>query len=252
MMNLYFESASDASRFRSRINDIGFTWKISRVEVKCPRSQKHVVLPHADILSIYRKDYATNDNPYSPKFIVYDMELESVSLDDEKQLQMFEKPPPNVEIGTYKCHIASKKLYKKYAHNENNIVNASWLFHQYFDGLVTKGIIPCLLVRPECAYEATTFSIGGREIILYRIVVLMDFTTEAGLEELLPYLHDGAELVGKKRLRTYIHASNPEEMCEFFRLKHKETTGVWKRKKVKMHTLPFLDVEYNCKHPASE
>jgi hypothetical protein len=128
-------------------------------------------------------------------------------------------------------------------HDENNIVNATWLFHQYLDGLVTKGILPCLLIRPERAYEATTFSIGGREIILYRIEVLMDFTTEAGLEELLPHLHDGAVLEGAKQVRTYIHASDPVKMCEFFKLKHKETTGVWKKRKVQMHTLPFLEVE---------
>jgi hypothetical protein len=45
------------------------------VEVKCP-----VVLPHVDILSIYRRDYNTRDNPYSPRFIVYGMELERASL----------------------------------------------------------------------------------------------------------------------------------------------------------------------------
>jgi hypothetical protein len=52
----------------------------------------------------------------------------------------------NPEIGTYKCHIACKKLYKEYARDANNIVNASGLFHQYFDGLVTEGIIPVYLL----------------------------------------------------------------------------------------------------------
>jgi hypothetical protein len=127
---------------------------------------------------------------------MYDMELERASLDDDKQLHMFEKPPVNPEIGTYKCHIASRKRYKTYEHDENNLVHASWLFHQCFDGRVTKGIIPCVLVRSERVYEATTFSLGGREIIRYRIEVLMDFTTEDGLQELLPLLHDGPELVG--------------------------------------------------------
>jgi hypothetical protein len=84
-------------------------------------------------------------------------------------------------------------------------VNASWLFHQYFDGLVNKGIIPCLLARPERVYQATTFSMGGREILRYRIEVLMDFTNADSLQELLPLLHDAPELVGPKQLRTYIH-----------------------------------------------
>jgi hypothetical protein len=100
VMNLYFASAFGAACFDSLVNDVGFTWRFSQVEVKCPRSNRHVVLPHAHIQSIYRQDYNTNDNPYSPKFILYDMELERVSLDDVKQLQMFEKPPANPEIGT--------------------------------------------------------------------------------------------------------------------------------------------------------
>jgi hypothetical protein len=76
--------------------------------------------------------------------------------------------------------------------------------------MVTKYIVPLVLVRPECVYEATTFSIGGQEHIRYRIVVLMDFTSEAGLQQLLPFLHDGAEVRSPKRLRTYIHSPDPE------------------------------------------
>jgi hypothetical protein len=37
---------------------------------------------------------------------------------------------------------------------------------------------------------------------------------------------------GPKRLRTYIHAINPEEMCAFFALKYEETSQEWKRKKI--------------------
>jgi hypothetical protein len=54
-----------------------------------------------------------------------------------------------IEKRAYRRHIASVKRYKKHEANENNVVYASWLFHQYFDGLMTEGIIPCLLVRSE-------------------------------------------------------------------------------------------------------
>jgi hypothetical protein len=110
------------------------------------------------------------------------------------------------------------------------------------DGLVTKEIIPCLLVRPERVYESTTLCEDGREVTRYRIEVLMEFTSEYGLQQLLPYLHDAPELVGTKRLRTYIHAIEPEEMCSFFELKYGETGAAWK--KAKIAVLPYLDVEY--------
>jgi hypothetical protein len=99
-------------------------------------------------------------------------------------------------------------------------------------------------------YKETTFAVGGREVVRYRIEVLMDFTTEDGLQELLPLLHDAPELVGPKQLRKYIHAIDPQEMCRFFELKHGETKQAWK--KAKMTEPGFLDVEYECRYPASE
>jgi hypothetical protein len=61
---------------------------------------------------------------------------------------MFEKQvSSNPEIGSYMCHIVSVKRHKRHEHNENNIVHVSWRFYQYFDGLVTKGIILCLPER---------------------------------------------------------------------------------------------------------
>jgi hypothetical protein len=71
-----------------------------------------VVLPHACMERIYREDYATTANPESPLFILYDTELERVYLDDIKHLQMFERPPVNTEIGTYKCHIACQSYIR--------------------------------------------------------------------------------------------------------------------------------------------
>jgi hypothetical protein len=56
--------------------------------------------------------------------------------------------------------------------------------------------------------------------------------------------------VGPKQLRTYIHTIDPQEMCRFFELKHGETKQAWK--KAKMTEPGFLDVEYECRYPASE
>jgi hypothetical protein len=86
---------------------------------------------------------------------------------------------------------------------------------------------------------------GGREVIRYRIEVLMDFTTEAGLRQILPLLHDTPTLVGTKRLRTYIHSIDPMEMCDCFALKYEETTTSWKKAK-HANIPPSLEVEHGC------
>jgi hypothetical protein len=118
-----------------------------------------------------------------------------------------------------KSYAASAERYKKHARNKNNLVYASWLFHQYFDGLNTDGNIPCLLIRPEKVYTPSTFVFKGRR----RIEVLMDFTTEAGLQTIMSCLNEGCELVNPKQLRTYIYANDADLMCHFFQLKHGET-----------------------------
>jgi uncharacterized protein YebE (UPF0316 family) len=74
-------------------------------------------------------------------------------------------------------------------------VFASWLFHQYFDGLMTEGVIPLLIVRPEKTYEVTAFRIKGRNIKRQMVQVLMDFTTEEGLNEIMPTLKEGCQMV---------------------------------------------------------
>jgi hypothetical protein len=71
----------------------------------------------------------------------------------------------------------------------------------------------------------------------------MDFTTEEGLLQILPLLHGTPTMDGTKRIRTYIHAIDPEEMCGFFALKYEETTQAWKRKKIA--EIPLLEeVQY--------
>jgi hypothetical protein len=103
----------------------------TEVIVTCPRNYTPVFLPYVHMRRIYREDYDTNDNPLSPSYTMYDTQHERVLLNDIKHLQMFEKPPANAEVFTYGCHIASKMRHPELEHHKNNIVNASWLFHQY-------------------------------------------------------------------------------------------------------------------------
>jgi hypothetical protein len=171
---------------------------------------------------------------------------ERISLDDEKRLQKFEKQAStNPEIYAYECRIAP------FGHgsNENNIVYASWKFHQYFNGLTTHPkTIPSLIVRPERTYKANSFVVRGQTIKRHRIDVLMDFTSEAGLNEIASTLNDGYEVLSPKGLRTYIHARDANMMCKLFTLKYAETAEQWAAASLDVPDL--LTVEYNCSHQA--
>jgi hypothetical protein len=128
---------------------------------------------------LYRVDY--NNNVHSPTYALPDRYLERVSLNDEQQIQMFEKRASmNPEMRAYGCPIVSKGRYSVHAANENNVVYVSWLFYLFFQGVLTKGIIPSMLVSLK-TYPNTTLHLEGREIKRQRLDVVIDFTTEEGL-----------------------------------------------------------------------
>jgi hypothetical protein len=197
---------------------------------------------------LYRTDYDTRENPESPEYILPHVELERVLLDDIKQLQMFEKRVSmNREIRAYKCHIASVKSHEQYAKHADNIVFASWLFHQYFDGLMTEDNIPLLIVRPEQTYEDTEFHVKRRRVSRQMVQVVIDFTTPEGLLEILPTLHAGSEKLSPTQLRTHLYARDGKQMCEFLKLKYHETAALWRQNKIAVPRL-FCRVPHQCRH----
>ena len=67
--------------------------------------------------------------------------------------QSIDKVVPHV--GHYECHLISKTKSIKYQANENNLVAASWIFHQQLDGLNVAEGIPLVAISvksssPHC------------------------------------------------------------------------------------------------------
>jgi hypothetical protein len=179
----------------------------------------------ADMQRLYRIDYHTNDNPHSPTYALPDRYLERVSLNDEQQLQMFEKRASmNPVMHAYRCPIVSKGRYSVHAANENNVVFVSWLFYLYFQGVPTEAIIPRMLVSPFKTYPTTTVHVEDREFKRQRLDVVMDFTTEEGLEEMRHVLHADSVVMGRKRLRTHIYVRQVPRDCRALEQQHVYST----------------------------
>jgi hypothetical protein len=81
---------------------------------------------------------------------------------------------------------------------------------------------------------------------VHPVDVLMDFTSEEGLREVISTLNEGCVLLNPRRLRTYIYASDAEQMYDFFKLKHGETAELWGAKDIDVPDL--FPIEYNCSH----
>jgi hypothetical protein len=249
-VNLHFPSPSDARAFMGALTELNHRWGPSSVKVTLPYHYTNVRLPHADTKPLYRTDYDTYDNPEGPEYTLPHVELERVLLNDITQLQMFEKcVSMNREIRAYKCHIASVKNYEQHAKHGDNIVFASWLFHQYFYGLMTEDNIPLLIVRPEKTYEDTESRVKKRSVKRQRVQVLIDFTTHEELKEILPTLHEGCERLSPTQLRAHLYARDGKQMCEFLKLKYHETAALWRQNKIAVPRL-FCRVPHQCRHEA--
>jgi hypothetical protein len=199
------------------------------VRVECPEMYTTLSRTPADMKRLYRTHYNTNDNPHSPVYALPDHYLERVSLNDEQQIQMFEKRASmSPEMRAYRCPIVSRGRYYVHAANENNVVYSSWLFYLYFQGLVTQGIIPCMLVSPIKTYPTTTLHLEGRELKRQKLDVMMDFTTEENLLELRHVMHEESRVISPTRLRTHIYVRNAKDMCTFFQDKYPETVHIWR------------------------
>jgi hypothetical protein len=182
----------------------------------------------ADMQRLYCIDYNTNDNPLSPTYALPAHWLERVTLNDEQQLQMFERRVSiTPEMCAYRCPIVSKVRHSAHAANENNVVYVSWLFYLYLQGLLTQGIIPCMLVSLLKTYPTTSIQLEGRQVKRQRLDVMMDFVTAEQLEELQGLLREESVKISPTRLRTHIYVSNAAAIAKLFQEEYTETLHHW-------------------------
>jgi hypothetical protein len=182
----------------------------------------------ADMQRLYCIDYNTHDNPDSPTYALPAHWLERVTLNDEQQLQMFERRASIApEMCAYRCPIASRVRRSAHAANENNVVYMSWLLYLYLHGILTQGIRPCMLVSPIKTYLTTTIQLEGRELRRQKLEVMMDFMTEEQREEVEALLHEESKRISATRLQTHIYVSNAKATAKLFQEKYEETIHYW-------------------------
>jgi hypothetical protein len=103
----------------------------------------------------------------------------------------------------------------------------SWLPYLYLQGILTQGIIPCMLVSPLKTYRTTTIQLEGHQVRRQRLDVMMDFVTEEQLEELHGLLHEESRKISSTRLQTHIYVRDAEATARLFQEKCRETRNYW-------------------------
>lgn len=83
--------------------------------------------------------------------------------------QCIDKPAPHIKH--YKCHLKDKAKFKQLQMNENNMVAASWLFHQQLDGLNVEEGIPLVALSWKAASNDRLAHHNRR----YQVTLLVEF-----------------------------------------------------------------------------
>ncbi|CAB9524150.1 expressed unknown protein [Seminavis robusta] len=140
-----------------------------------------------------------------------------------KTYQAIERAAWLSSVGAYKLHLKDKALpeFKKLRYDDNNLLAASWTFHQFFDGLNlpdTPHRVPQVAVKPlRPATERHIFNDGERRL---RIDVQVECFTQKAANTLRPYIPDGGTTVA-------IYAQNADILWECLQWKYDDSIAKW-------------------------
>lgn len=162
------------------------------------------------------------------------LETEPAELDSPlKTYQAIESAAWISSVGAYKLHLKDKALpeFQALRYDDNNLLAASWIFHQFFDGLNlpdTPHQVPQVAVRPlRRAAESQIFPDGERRL---RIDVQVECFTQKAANTLRPFMPDGGTIVpgsNQTKWTVAIYAQSGDILWECLQWKYDDNVSKW-------------------------
>jgi hypothetical protein len=198
--------------------------KVSNVSVEYAES----------MIRIFHNEYNPAENGDSPEITLSDIlgsqSLSAISfaIDPSLNLQSLEKPEFVSAFGSkwYKCHLIPQTngIYKN---DLDNVIYASWNFHQIFDGLNTiDGIAVAVNFESFAGEEQVMVKDGAYESrtkllvkIIFRYSYLGDFFAAS--------CKLGTERLSDTEYRSFLFARDGNRMKFFLEHKYNATLAIW-------------------------
>jgi hypothetical protein len=180
--------------------------------------------------------YKSEDNKESPQMSLSDMLSDSSSVvsnqhDPSVFLQALENPDVvmgQMQLKFYKCHLISATV-PQYANNPDNMIFASWSFHQQFDGLKTLDGLPGVAVKFH--------SFEGMEQVLvnegkfenrHKIIVIVEFRRADLAQTWAPWMKNGSQRISHVEYKSFLYARSWETMQHCLTQKYEATVAIWR------------------------
>ena len=230
-VHLLFATIHDAYLFQNALTN--FAMNHSRFQSKLTIERDII---HVDSIAepsrVFYIDYKPEDNADSPNMSLNDIlsdsnSVISISHDPSMALQALEGVHAVADMGSkwYKCHLISAKN-KEYEKDPDNIIYASWGFHQHFDGLNTvNGIgVAVRFKKVLCEEEVALY---GKYERRYKLEVVVEFRDSDLAYRFERLLKDGTKKLSETSFLSYLYARDAERMKFCLDVKYEETKRLW-------------------------
>lgn len=236
-LHVLFAEKNDARLFISSLIDSGNSFSIKHIShniesIKKPECYQEI--------PIYATDYHRDEgdtNP-SPDYSVssWSTIMKRDPMNPVTRMKMVEKDDLRefVASGVYGALIAGKKQYKRYSKDEDNFINCSWTFHDWFDGLNSKRAVggiahfPSILISYH-SHENSDVPVGnGTFLSTTAVFLLINCRSKKVFEAVGSVLKPGSRLSDdQKGWITSINVFNLTLFKEVLMLKYNSTLSKW-------------------------
>lgn len=226
----YFLTYDAACQFQNAMNE----WEIHKelanlngVEVD-PITPQRVPQP-SDLQRIRLQDYKPQESE-SPCQSINQLHSYRLSVPvteavepntDLARYQSIDKMLPHLKH--YKCHLKNKSKFKKLQSDENNIVAASWTFHQLLDGLNTAEGIPLVTLSVKSTSNHRIASRDNR----FSVTLNLEFFYKESAAAFAG--NEGASKVDELNWETVIFVKDKVRFQACVEWKYTDTAKEWER-----------------------
>lgn len=185
---------------------------------------------------VFYHHYIPADNNESPEISMNDvlgtasLSAVSVSTDPRLALQALESPSFLEAFGSkwYKCHLISQ-TNSQFRDDPDNVLYASWNFHQIFDGLNTIDGIGVAIKVETLDGSVDVVVAEGKYEKRSRLTVKIIFRTASLSNFFSGVFKDGTVRVNDLEFLSFLYARDADRMQIFLTHKYDRTMEVWRR-----------------------
>lgn len=224
----YFKSYEKACDFQNELN----SWEMHKELVHLdgvnvfPKEPVEVALPN-DFQRFTILDYnpSTSESPCDDLDMLRSYRISvpvTEAAEDNSPLVIYQSVDKRLfGLKHYKCHLHDKAKKKTYQNNENNMIAASWAFHQMLDGLNTDERIPLLRV---CLKKSSPHRHAEKDN-RYAVTLGIEFKVETLAQNYQSPV--GAKKVDDTNWEVTVYVKDKDVFADCVNWKYTDTTQKW-------------------------